>query len=489
MSFFVSPVGTISVPDGNAAMSAPSTRTIPAPTPEQRKIASDNYERAKQVLATGDFDYAIQLLLTCCKLEPANHHFRMTLRKAQKEKYGNNLKGSPLAMFTTPGTKSKMKAAKRNGEYLKVLELGEAVLTKNPWDLGTQTDMAEAFDSLGLLDMAVLTLDQARQKYPKEPSLNRQLARLFEKRGDFSRAIVLWQLVKEAVPTDVEASHKAKDLAASQTIAKGNYEEAAAGTKTSPALDRIESRAVEQQDKVGRDVAALLKRIEAEPTEASLYVQLALAYRKAGQDDRAKAALTQGLGPTGNHFSLRQELLEIELDPLRKKLVVATKRLNAPDGDDDPAWLAEKIKKYTAQIAAKEIDLYRIKIERAPTDGTARLELGTRLISADKIDEAIAELQQARKDEKVKGRAALQLGHAFRKRNNWRLAQRNFEDALASLPENDELSKKDVLFHLAVGAAENGDVPRALDLGHELANIDYGYQGIGTLIETWEGRG
>ena len=82
--------------------------------------------------------------------------------------------------------------------------------------------MAEAFDALGLGDLAVFTLDQARQKYPKDATLNRALARLFEKRGDFQKAIVLWQLVKEKHPTDVEAAHKAKDLAASETIAKGS---------------------------------------------------------------------------------------------------------------------------------------------------------------------------------------------------------------------------------------------------------------------------
>ena len=488
MSFFVNPVGTIIVPDRDFAMTAPSTRTVPAPTPEQRRIAGDNYERAKQVLATQDHDYAIQLLLTCCKLEPANVHFRMALRKAQKEKYGNNMKGSPLAMFSTPRYKAKVKSAKRSGEYLKVLEYAEVVLTKNPWDLGTQTDLAEAFDALGLLDLAVLTLDQARQKYPKEPSLNRQLARLFEKRGDYTRAIVLWQLVREAVPTDVEASHKAKDLAASETIARGQYEESVAGTKTSPVLDRLEQREVEKQDKVGRDVAAILKRIEADPTEPSLYVQLALAYRKAGQEDRAKAALTQGLSPSGNHHSLRQELLETELDPVRKKLAHATARLAHPREDDDPAHLAGKIRKYTHQINEHEINLFKMKLEKAPSDTSARLELGIRLVKADRTDEAIVELQQARKDEKMKGRSALHLGHAFIKKNNWKLAQRNFEDALAALPDNDEHSRKDVLFQLAVGAEKNGDKPRALELGHELANIDYGYNDIGNLIDRWEGR-
>jgi tetratricopeptide (TPR) repeat protein len=467
-------------------MAAQSSRTLAPPSPEQRRIAMENFERAKQVLATGDHDYAIQLLLTCCKLEPANIHFRVQLRKAQKEKYGNNLKGSPLAMLSTPRYKAKVKAAKRSGDYLKVLEYGEAVLTKNPWDLGTQTDMAEAFDTLGLLDLAVITLDQARQKYPKDPSLNRQLARLFEKRGDFNRAIALWQLVREAVPTDVEASHKAKDLAASETIARGQYEETASGSKTSPALDRIESRAVEQQDRVGRDVSAIQKRIEADPTEPALYLQLAAAYRRAGQDDRAKAALTQGLGPTGNYHLIKQELAEFALEVLRKKLAAASE---PKDEDEDPAATAATIRQLTQELNAREVDLYRAKVERSPGDSAGRLELGIRLLNAERVDEAIAELQMARKDEKAKGRASLLLGHAFRKRNNWRLAQRNYEDALAALPESDETNRKDVLFHLAVGAAENGDMTRALDLGHELANLDYGYQGIGALLDKWEGRG
>src|SRR5205809_768385 len=142
-----------------------------------------------------------------------------------------------------PRWKAKLKAAKRCRDYLKAIEHGEQVLCRNPWDMGTQMDMAEAFDALGLSDLAVFSLDQARQKYPKDATLNRALARLFEKRGDYPKAIILWQLVKEAAPHDVEASHKAKDLAASETIQRGQYEEAAAGTKESPVLGRIEARA------------------------------------------------------------------------------------------------------------------------------------------------------------------------------------------------------------------------------------------------------
>ena len=49
-------------------------------------------------MGSGDFDYAIQLLQTCCKIDPANYSFRQLLRRAQKEKYGNNLHGSLAAL-------------------------------------------------------------------------------------------------------------------------------------------------------------------------------------------------------------------------------------------------------------------------------------------------------------------------------------------------------------------------------------------------------
>jgi len=80
------------------------------------------------------------------------------------------------------------------------------------------------------------------------------------------------------------------------------------------------------------------------------------------------------------------------------------------------------------------------------------------------------------------------LGAGFRKRNNWRLAMRNLEEALAALPVADEKARKEVLFQLATGCAENSDLPRALDLGHELANLDFNYKSIGNLLDEWQAR-
>src|SRR5689334_19048905 len=87
---------------------------VPAPTAEQKRIALQSFTKAKELLADGGFDYAIQLLLTCCKLDPANFFYRKQLRDTQKNKYGNNLRGSRFAFLTTPRWKAKLRVAKRN---------------------------------------------------------------------------------------------------------------------------------------------------------------------------------------------------------------------------------------------------------------------------------------------------------------------------------------------------------------------------------------
>src|SRR2546429_6542475 len=95
---------------------------LPPTSPEHRRVAAGQFERANQVIATGNYDYGIQLLLTCCKLDPANLIYRQALRQTEKTKYKNNLRGSRLALLSTSAGKAKLKAAKRAGDYLKVLE-------------------------------------------------------------------------------------------------------------------------------------------------------------------------------------------------------------------------------------------------------------------------------------------------------------------------------------------------------------------------------
>jgi tetratricopeptide (TPR) repeat protein len=500
-------------------MANSNASVLPPPTPEHRRIAAAQFERANQVVTTGNYDYGIRLLLSCCKLDPANLFYRQTLRRTEKAKYGNNLRGSLLAWLTVWPGKARIKAARGRRDHLGVLDYGERVLTRNPWEVDVQMDMATAADSLGLLDLAVWILEQARQKTAKDLNLNRSLARLYEKRGNFTQATALWQLIRNQHPADTEAQHKIMNLAAHETIARGNYEGAVApdapGTvpngRTGPRAPRVGDRTPTEvatptdvecpaeadvygeprtpisaaHGRVAKEAVALRARLEADPTNLHVYLQLAALYRRAGLFDEAKAVLEQGLPATGQAFEVALELADIEIEPFRQNLHVTEEKLKETPDDEELRKIRIRLRK---EINTRELDYYRQKSERFPGELNNVYEMGLRLLRAGKHDEAIQQLQSSRSDPRLRWQSMMYLGHCFKARNNWRLAQRNFEEALQNLPPAEAATRKDLMFLLAQGLAEAGELTRAVDIAHELANLDFSYRDIGRLLDEWQAK-
>jgi tetratricopeptide (TPR) repeat protein len=500
-------------------MSKPNSSALPRLSPEQRLAAAGQFERANQVLTTGNLEYGMQLLLNCCLIDPANPTYRQALRQAQKAKYKHNLTGQKLAVVTTLRAKVKLKTARQRGDWPKVLEVAEAVLMRNPWDLGTHLTMAEAFEKIGATGMAIWTLDQVRQVDGDNPKINRPLARLFEKTGNFTAATALWEKVRKAVPDDLEAQHKFKDLAASATIAKGRYEDALQGTAPTPLHGQAESKgpndsadsvietAMQQtaaqqtqtdlpragvtppggsagkaDPKVPREVAALVAKIEANPTNPNGYLHLASVFRRADQFDEARRILRAALAPTANSFEIAMELIDLDIEPFRRDLAIAEEKISRQPANSELQALRANLAR---EIATRELDFFRHKSDRFPAENTHRLEMGVRLLRCGQVDEAIRELQAVRADRRHQGKALVYLGYCFQSRNNWRLAQRNFEEALGQLTPADEKLRKEILYELAKGYAASGDLTRAIDMACELANIDFNYKDIGKLLDDW----
>ncbi len=195
--------------------------------------------------------------------------------------------------------------------------------------------------------------------------------------------------------------------------------------------------------------------------------------------------LQQGLGPTGFDFQLALEMTDLEIEPFRRNLTVAEEKLRTRPNDEELRRIRIRLLK---EINTREMDLFRQKADRFPTELAHRFELGIRLLRAGQVDEAIRELQASRADPRHFARSLLYLGHCFKARNNWKLAKRNFEEALQHLPPNEEAVRKEVLFLLAQGSAEAGDLAAAVDLGLELANLDFAYRDIGKLLDEWQDR-
>src|SRR5207249_8193542 len=130
-------------------------------------------------------------------------------------RYNNNERGQPLAYLRSLWGRVRLQKTMLRGDFLEALIECEHILMRNPWDLQTHLIMAEAFEQLDWPDHALWTLEQIRPLHSLNAKVNRTLARLYEKRGNFNQAIALWEQVRKAVPDDLEAQRKGKDLAAS----------------------------------------------------------------------------------------------------------------------------------------------------------------------------------------------------------------------------------------------------------------------------------
>ncbi len=190
-------------------------------SPEERTAAARQFERASEVLAVGDGEYARSLLLTCCTLDPGNLRYRQTMRQIKPPPGG--LFSGLLAPLKKMMGKARLNMAQRKGDHIKVLSYGEELIGRAPGDVAVQLKMARSAESLGLLRLAFWLAEQALAQNSHNPAPLRALARLHERQKQFSRALRFWELVHQEAPQDAEAKRKMNDLAAQETIERGNY--------------------------------------------------------------------------------------------------------------------------------------------------------------------------------------------------------------------------------------------------------------------------
>lgn len=191
---------------------------------EHLQAAARQYERGEEARNNGNLDYAIELLLTCIKFNPVSIAYRQALREASRAASRQRRLGGWFASLTALTTRARVNAAKRAGQLRKVLEEGEEVLVRHPGDVKMQMTLAETAEELELTHLAAWMLEEVRRFHPGHLPAYRALASLYERQRQFSDAIAVWEELRKRVPHDGEAGRKINDLAAADTIARGNYQ-------------------------------------------------------------------------------------------------------------------------------------------------------------------------------------------------------------------------------------------------------------------------
>ncbi len=447
-----------------------------------RDKAQRFYVHGLEAARKGNFEYAIQLLREACSACPDSLIYRRALRATQRQRYGNKPPGR-LKAVATLGARARLRTHLARGDLAKALEACEDILTSNPWDVGVLVQQAEILDRMGHLDAAVWTAEIAVQTDPDDVAANRLLAVLYEKRGEYSRAIACWQRVQKACPEDKEAGARIKDLAAAETIERGKYEEADQAHEAITQLAQSHPHADATRTRPEQRLEELKQRVEADPADLAAHIELSRLLRARRRWDEASKLMQRALHATGGHPDAQTELAEIELDRLRYDVEAARSALERTP--DDPA-LRERLKVAERRLNEYELREYRRRVERQPTDARLRCEFGIRLARAGLYDQAISELQRARNDPRQRFRALMWLGHCFFAKRIYRLAERHYREALellkaAANPHTDQL--KEVHYLLGRTYEELGELQQAQTHYEETAAMDYGYRDVARRLE------
>jgi len=149
----------------------------------------------------------------------------------------------------------------------------------------------------------------------------------------------------------------------------------------------------------------------------------------------------------------------------------------APDHDEQAA----KIEMEKSEFQLKEA---RKRVEKLPTDLVLRFELGTLLLKAGKVSEAIQEFQKAQNNPHKRIAAMSGLAKCFAQRKMYDLAARTLQNALKEKPIMDE-EKKDLVYNLGDVLDKMGKKEEAIEQFKLIYEVDIGYRDVAAKVDAY----
>jgi tetratricopeptide (TPR) repeat protein len=443
------------------------------PLPDlKRKRLERIFEVAKtksaSATATADFDYLTDLLGQCVNGDPGNPAYVQAYLENLQKKFGSLKKSGALgkiqeklARFQESGARSALKKAVSQEQWDEVVRQGLKVLTVNPWDLPTLTAMATAAAKSGDRDCELCYLQAALKGHPRDAACTRSYAIALGERGLIDHSIVWWHRVEDILPGNEEALRNIATLTVQKARTSGKFDD------DGDVARKAKVRA-QQQEELGRE-QQLRKKIQQEPDVLANYLELAQLYIGDDRFRDAEGLLAKAFELSDGEIEIRDQWEDCQLRLMRQN-VAQTK---------DP----EARKKLQLERLEKEAVIYRGRVERFPTNLALRYELGLRLMQTKRCNEAIPELQIAKREPRKQGVCLLRLGQCFEQIKQYPLAKDHYEAAIQEISDHDADNRKQALYLAGRLALDLKDLDTAQKHLTALAGLDFTYKDVPTLLD------
>lgn len=441
------------------------------------------YKRADEAFQKHNYDYARDLFHQILLLNLDHAQARKALKVTIIRKFQEQGATSKIKLYALKGKiEAQLKTTK---DPRKKADICQKHLNDDPTNSKIRTFLAEQLLTLGASEGAAaeseMALEDDRSSVPACKILVKALMNLKKPK----EAQTILERLGGRVAADRDLEKMQRDLAAMQTMDKG-FEDTGGKEGFRKVIKDADRAAELEKDhrllQTEADILASIEKLEAEmadnPTDARLpkkigdilfdkkkdYMQARDWYKRASQ-----------LAPQDS--VLRDRMDDCNLKTYEVQ-VEAAKQKNDP-----------KLKELQATKLKFTIQSFERRVQDRPTDMTLRYELGKSYYTAGPsfLDRAIGEFQQSVKDPKRKSESHLYLGLAFQRKKMFDMAEKQYEQAETGVLSEDR--RLSILYNRARCNAEAGNLPKAVELGKQIMEVNISFKDISQLVEHWANGG
>ncbi|MFM8549656.1 MAG: tetratricopeptide repeat protein [Verrucomicrobiota bacterium] len=442
---------------------------------------------ADQQLKTNP-QYALEILSGILARNPGCIEVRRSLRKAQKTMLGTK-KGlfDGLAGVLTAGKIAKAVEA----DPVAAIAAAEEALAKKPTDANANKTIALAALKLGFHELAAFAYEELAANEPTQTQHFVDLANVWIAAGEYDHALAAADKGLKLFPGNGDLQEAVRKASVSKTMKKGNWEDK--GDFQSKLKDKDEALRLDQSARAVTDAATALaqaaelaQKIQAAPDSLDLYREIVRMFLMAEDLDSAIAWLQRGRLTSLGKADTSLERQESDLVTRRYERISKQLR-EAIAANPADAASKEALARNEAELADFRLKTSLSLVERYPNDFSYRHELGSLLLAAGRLDEAVQQLQYAQRNPKFRQPALLAIGRAFTLGAKFDLAVEQLMTAKSEVPLMNDL-KKEIIYALGETYEKMGKPKEAVDEYKIIYMADSGYRDVAKKINDFYER-
>lgn len=451
--------------------------------PEGLDKAKVFFERAEEVAATGNFDYAIDMYLEGLRRAPdaveAGHMQLRQMALLRQAKGGKK-----------PSMMDKLKRA-RGKNHLEEMLNNEWLFARDPDNIAYAEVILKAAAAGGFKHtaswMADMVFDATASSSKPSASTFLMLKNTFAAAGDWEKAIKSLQFAIRLKPTDLTLADELRNLSAELAVKKGKYDQDGdfrQSIKDKQGQDKLQAQEAVVKSENYKIVAlnAAREAYAKNPGATDTVFKLAEALADLDTQESYKEALEllEKSYIEKQDFNFKRRAGEFRIKHIGRQLRAAKAGVEAKPQSPEAKALFERI---YAQFAAIELEHYRLCVENYPTDARMKYEYGIRLMRNKQFDEAIPMFQESLKDPRHKVVSMNNIGLCFFHKGWHSDAVDIFQQAMDGYEIKDDTIAKDLRYNLARSFEEQGKIDDALEMYRKLAQLDFGYKDVRQRVD------